>query len=256
MSLGKKRVLLAGLIAAFAAAVALTAPASASSVTVICTGVSPFSGPAITTMNANLELDGEGWCRLPPGNVINGNVRVTEKARFFVQGTINGNVEADTEHEFPDGPIPDPFTPGNAILMSGSGAIDGNVVQEGSGTLQLSGTVDGNVEINGTGMLKIGAISGNANLTGNVSHKGRGCVLVFTSNGLSVSINGNVASIGGGVVWLEPLAANVLQPECTVEVFPTDPGGPITIDGNTCGVVIDPENLGGVTVTGNVSANC
>ena len=102
-------------------------------------------------------------------------------------------------------------------------------------------------------------------VTGDVINEGPGCINVFTTNGSAVNIDGDVESEGGGggnvIVF-----ATISSPEgfpgssgCEPSRFRNPlrgDGGPITIDGDTCGVEVDPDGTGGVTVKGDIEASC
>jgi hypothetical protein len=234
----------------------LPTSANAGAIEVDCTSVSFVVGTPVPPGDNHISLVGDGWCTVYPGDTVNGNIAVAEKARLSVRGTVNGNVQADTEHEFPRGAIESPFNPGNSIRILSTGTINGNVSQSGSGNVHLGGTLNGNAELTGTGVLNVGVL--NTVVNGNVSFSGFGCLLVFSFDGWTTTINGNVESDSGGLVFREPFTNTIAFPECVALALqpPFPLGGPITIDGNVCGLIIDPEGMGGIIVEGHVKQSC
>ena len=264
-----------GVITVMAAAGLISVgPASADTLEITCMGGSPFNGTPIPSTDGDVKLVGDALrsCTLFPDEYVAGNVIVTGNVRVGVLGTIYGNVEANTDHGLT---TPIPFGTPNAVLISG-GVVTGNIIQEGNGDLRIAfnAWVYGNIEITGTGRLLVGAGEGARfedsviTVMGNVINKGRGCTSVFTFNRGTVDIAGSVESNGGGGGLVSP--APVGFPErsgCAGDPDPDpDPvpdGGPITIGGDTCGIVdidgqnaVDPLDTGDVTVKGDIEASC
>ena len=261
-----------GLVTVMAAAGLITVdPASAETLEITCTGPDPLFGTPIPSTDGDVKLVGDGLCSctLPFGNYVNGNLIVTGNVRVGVLGTIFGHVLANTDHGLT---TPIPFDTPNAVLIFG-GMVTGDVRQKGSGDLRVAmdAWVYGDIEIKGTGRLIVGAserfLFSVITVMGDVINKGKGCTLVFTSGdvtvGNTVNITGDVESKrGGGLVSPGPAG---FAGSCGCAGPPPGPpdGGPITIDGDTCGIVdingqdgVDPLGTGDVTVKGDIEAKC
>ena len=245
-----------------AAGFVTASPASAANLKITCTGpdhLSPLN-ELIPSANSDVTLKGTGWCTLPAGNTINGNVKVTKQAQVRIEGIVNGNVEAKTKLDLgvPVATGPQPEFPFVAVLISG-GVINGDVNQKGEGSIRptTNATVNGNIRMKGTGRIIVGSsLPGAITITGNLIHDGVGCINVLTQNGNTVSIGGNVENMGdgGGIVAVAPFVFPGSS-ECTpANVGANGPGGAISVDGNICGVLVLPNPL--LTVKGNVETSC
>jgi hypothetical protein len=249
-------------LVALIVASALPTSANAGAIEVNCTSDSFVFGTPVPAGDHNVRLVGDGWCTVALDETVNGNIQIAGAAQLSVFGTVNGNVNANTEIDLE---LPLESDPANyaVVLIASSGTINGNVTQMGSGYISIGGAVNGNVnmEVGSTGILGVGGSRGDVTVDGNVSHAGTGCLVVWSLAGMTTTVEGNVARHGdGGLVSQEPwgIVGNLVLGDCDIAPFPpADPlGGQITIIGNACGLLVDPFDKGGVTVTGNVSANC
>ena len=136
--------LLGGLVTIVTAGLITVGPASAGTLEVTCSGGTVFSGGTqITSTNGDIKLVGEGWCSLPVGQTVNGDVQLTEKAQLAVNGTINGDVKANSDLNVtvPIPPLGFPTFPNMAVVVRPTGLVNGDVIQDGKGGIRAIGMV-------------------------------------------------------------------------------------------------------------------
>ena len=144
-------------------------------------------------------------------------------------------------------------------LSGGSRLISRSAVRSLWRFMRLDDYVDADpFEQRGVGFATTGSPFTGATV-GNLINEGPGCILIATGNEETVNIAGNVESKGGGLIFIAPLLEDVQIDGCDVTppVFPRAfMGGPIIISGDVCGVLVDPDNTGLVTVKGSIKKKC
>ena len=147
------------------------------------------------------------------------------------RGTVNGNMEAS----------------GAGFVRVRGGVLNGNAIQEGTGSIIVDtvgdrdATVEGNLEQKGGSVgpepsLDVRAFMENTtHITGNAINEGPGFTEIKATSGGTIWIDGNVEAKGGG-------GGSITQTS----------GSTVIVDGNTCGVVVG----AGVVVNGEVKTSC